>query len=44
MPDKGNSKEIDSIAALLRLDFASGFMQAGPLRNKKQSNLMVHEL
>ena len=44
LPDKGDSKEIDSIIALLMVDSASGYIQAVPLRNKNQWNLMVHEL
>ena len=43
MPDKGDSKEIDSSPALLMVDSASGYIQAVPLRNKNQWNLMVHE-
>eukprot|EP00435_Cladocopium_sp_Y103_P042490 s2990_g11.t1 len=44
VPDKSDSKDIDSITALLMIDSVSGYIQAVPLRNKNQWNLMVHEL
>eukprot|EP00435_Cladocopium_sp_Y103_P038070 s2855_g10.t1 len=44
VPEKGESKDINSITALLMIDSASGYIQAVPLRNKNQYNLMVHEL
>ena len=44
MTDKGDSKEIDYINALLMVDSASGYIQTVQLRNKNQWNLMVHEL
>ena len=44
VPEKGDSKEIDSITALLMVDSASGYIQAVPVRNKNQWQLMVHEL
>ena len=44
VPGGKDSKEIDSITALIMVDSASGYIQAVPLRNKNQWNLMVHEL